>query len=81
MKKKNLKNLQLSKSTISDLTARTLHGGTVPITIIIQTVSDYVTVGGCSELMDCDSVAACPIGVPKTRFVRDDTKPASACAK
>ncbi|WP_430412856.1 hypothetical protein [Kordia sp.] len=78
MKKKNLKSLHLTKSTISSLTAKTLTGGTDVITIIIRT-TDYATVGGCSKLAVCDSEGICPVGVPKTRFVDIDTKPASAC--
>ena len=79
MKKKNLKSLSLTKSTISSLTAKTLNGGTDIFTIVIGIATDYVTVKGCSQLAVCDSDGICPVGVPKTRFVDDGTKPASAC--
>jgi hypothetical protein len=77
MKKKNLKTLSLTKSTISNLNLQTISGGT-DITVIIRTIQE-VTATGCSELMKCDSVAACPRGVAKTKFVDTDTNPASLC--
>ncbi|MBC8755939.1 hypothetical protein H2O64_14770 [Kordia sp. YSTF-M3] len=80
MKKKNLKTLNLKRATISSLTAKTLNGGTDIFTIIIRT-TDYATVGTCSKFAACDSDGICPVGVPKTRFVNIDTKPASACIR
>jgi len=79
MKKKNLKSLNLTKSTISSLTAKTLNGGTDILTIVIGIATDNATVKGCSQFAECDSEEICPVGVPKTRFVDVDTKPASAC--
>ncbi|WP_298423243.1 hypothetical protein [uncultured Kordia sp.] len=79
MKKKNLKNLNLRKSTISNLHAKTIAGGTDAITIVIVRTTDFATRTGCSKLMVCDSVAACPEGIPKTKFVDVDTRPASSC--
>ena len=81
MKKKNLKNLHLTKSTISSLTAKTLNGGTDIFTIVIGIATDYATIKGCSQMAECDSDQICPVGVPKTKFVNIDTKPASACAR
>lgn len=81
MKKKNLKSLQLKKATISSLHAKTVSGGTDAITIVIIRTTDFATKTGCSQLMVCDSVAACPQGVPKTKFVDIDTQPASACIR
>ncbi len=81
MKKKNLKTLSLTKSTISNLNLQTISGGTIVITDIVRTVLTEQTATGCSELMVCDSVAACPRGVAKTKFVDIDTKPASACMR
>lgn len=79
MKKKNLKTLSLAKSTICSLTAKTLNGGTDIIAINVRT-TDYATATGCSQFAVCDSEGICPQGVPKTRFVDVDTKPASLCA-
>ncbi|MBC8755938.1 hypothetical protein H2O64_14765 [Kordia sp. YSTF-M3] len=76
MKKKNLKTLSLTKATISNL--QTISGGTDITIAIIRTIQE-VTATGCSELMKCDSVAACPRGVGKTKFVDTDTNPASLC--
>jgi hypothetical protein len=76
MKKKNLKTLRLAKSTISSLHAQTVSGGTdsiIDITTII--IRDHLTVTGCSQLMACDSVAACPPTVGKTQFKDADTRP------
>jgi len=85
MKKKNLKTLRLTKSTISSLHAYSISGGTDSIvdagTIIIIRTIQNVTATGCSQLMVCDSVAACPEGVAKTKFVDYDTNPASLCAR
>lgn len=81
MKKKNLKNLNLRKSTISSLHAKTVSGGTDAITIIIIRTTDFATKTGCSKLAVCDSEGICPVGVPKTRFVDIDTQPASACMR
>jgi hypothetical protein len=81
MKKKNLKSLRLTKSTISSLTAKTLNGGTDIFTIAIGIAINYATIKGCSLLAVCDSDQICPAGVPKTRFVDIDTKPASACIR
>lgn len=72
MKKKNLKTLSLTKSRISNLNMQTISGGTDAITIIIR---DYLTVTGCSELMDCNSVAACPPTVRKTQYKDAETRP------
>ena len=79
MKKKNLKNLQLTKSTISNLDAYTIAGGTDAITIVIIRTTDFVTNTGCSDLLECNSETICPIDVLKTRFVDFDTKPVSTC--
>jgi len=77
MKKKNLKTLHLTKSTISSLTAKTLNGGTD----VVRTAANVATVTGCSLLPACDSDGICPEGIPKTTFVDTGTKPASACMK
>ncbi|MGH1388347.1 hypothetical protein [Kordia sp.] len=80
MKKKNLKTLSLTKSTISSLNLQTISGGTVAITEAIRTIIDIEkTATGCSELMVCDSMAACPKTVRKTQFKDTDTNPASLC--
>lgn len=85
MKKKNLKSLKLTKSTISSFRSHSLSGGTDSVvdaaTIIIVRTTDYATKTGCSLLMACDSVAACPQGVAKTRFVDTDTQPATGCIR
>jgi hypothetical protein len=81
MKKKNLKTLNLKRATISSLTAKTLNGGTDLFTIVIIRTTDYATAGTCSKFAVCDSEGICPVGVPKTRFVNVDTKPASACMR
>jgi len=59
MKKKNLKNLSVKKSTISSLNQQSISGGTIQITIILRTLPP-ATVTGCSLLMACDSVELCP---------------------
>ena len=75
MKKKNLKTLSLTKSTISNLNLQAISGGTDAITDAIV----EKTATGCSGYMKCNSVNACPVGVAKTKFVDIDTKPASLC--
>ncbi|WP_046745040.1 hypothetical protein [Kordia zhangzhouensis] len=84
MKKRNLKSLQLQKTTISSLHSYSVSGGTDVIvdiaTIIIIRTTDYATKTGCSQLAVCDSAEICPEGVRPTRFVDTDTKPASLCA-
>lgn len=59
MKKKNLKNLSVKKSTISSLNQQMISGGTIRITIILHTLPP-ATITGCSLLMACNSVDLCP---------------------
>lgn len=83
MKKKNLKSLQLQKSTVSSLHSYTITGGTDSVvdigTVVIIRTTDYATKTGCSQLAVCDSVSICPEGVRPTQFVNTDTKPDSTC--
>lgn len=83
MKKKNLKSLQLQKSTISSLHSYTISGGTDSIvdavTIVIIRTTDYQTKTGCSQLAACDSISICPKGVRLTQFVDTGTKPDTTC--
>lgn len=85
MKKKNLKSLQLQKSTISSLHTYTVSGGTGSVvdatTIVIIRTTDYATKTGCSQLAVCDSLGICPQGVRPTNFVDTETKPDSACVR
>jgi putative flippase GtrA len=85
MKKKNLKSLQLQKSTISSLHSYSVNGGTDVIvdiaTIVIIRTTDYATKTGCSQLAACDSISIYPQGVAHTKFVGPDTQPETACAR
>jgi len=81
MKKKNLKTLRLTKSTISHLNLQTIKGGTEVITEIIRTIDANMSATTCSRFMMCDSMAACPPTIKKTQFKNDDTSPASLCAE
>jgi hypothetical protein len=85
MKKKNLKSLQLQKSTISSLHSYSVSGGTETIvdiaTVIIIRTTDYATRTGCSQFAVCDSISICPQGVAQTKFVNTDTQPASTCIR
>ncbi len=79
MKKKNLKTLNLTKSTISSLHTQTLSGGTdsiIAITSIIRTIPiPQATATTCSKFIECDSVAACTGNVCKTNEVDTETRP------
>lgn len=76
MKKKNLKNLNVKKSTISSLNMQAVSGGTIPITIIIRTVPlPQATKTTCSRFMECDSIAACTAHVCKTDEFDTETRP------
>lgn len=75
MKKKNLKTLRLTKSTISSLHTQTISGGTNPISIIIIRTTQQATATGCSQLMECDSIIACPQTVLKTQLKNTETRP------
>ncbi|MBC8755940.1 hypothetical protein H2O64_14775 [Kordia sp. YSTF-M3] len=80
MKKKNLKTLRLTKSTISSLRTQTISGGTDSIIIAVKTIIRTIpipqaTVTGCSQFMECDSVAACTGNVCKTNEVDTETRP------
>jgi hypothetical protein len=80
MKKKNLKTLRLAKSTISSLHTQTISGGTDSILIAVKTIIRTIpipqaTVTGCSQFMECDSVAACTANVCKTNEVDTETRP------
>ncbi len=85
MKKKNLKNLRLQKSTISSLHSYRISGGTDSVvnvaTIVIIRTTDYATAGGCSELAACDSISICPKTIKYTQFVDTVTNPDSACKR
>jgi len=80
MKKKNLKNLRLTKSTISHFNMQSILGGTDAIIDGIRTIDANVSIGTCSKYMSCDSEAACPPTVMKTQLKNDDTTPGSVCA-
>ena len=76
MKKKKLKNLSVTKTTISNLNQQTILGG--DFTGIIVLTIDMMpqrTVTTCSKAMECDSVAACTAHVCKTHERDTNTKP------
>ncbi|WP_298514108.1 hypothetical protein [uncultured Kordia sp.] len=81
MKKKNLKTLRLTKSTISHLNLQSIKGGTQVITDIIRTLTANESATTCSKYVMCDSMLACPPTIKKTQFKNDDTSPASLCAE
>lgn len=77
MKKKQLKSLNVKKSTISKLNMYTLSGGTdIIITSIIRTIPiPQATATTCSKFMECDSIAACTANVCKTNEFDTETRP------
>ncbi|AXG70806.1 hypothetical protein KORDIASMS9_03052 [Kordia sp. SMS9] len=77
MKKKKLKNLSLTKSTVSHLNQKHIIGG-ARISIFICPIPfplPQQTETGCSQLMECDSVAACTANVCKTIELDTETRP------
>ena len=70
MKKRNLKSLQVNKSTISNLNE--MYGG-ARITRICPL--PQITKTGCSQLMACDSIEACTANVCKTNELDTETRP------
>lgn len=74
MKKKNLKNLNVKKSTISSLNQQTISGGTIATMIVIRTIKE-ATATTCSKFMECDSIIACTANVCKPIETNTDTRP------
>lgn len=77
MKKKNLKSLNINKSTVSSLNQQNIRGGAyrsificpIPVPLPQQTKT------GCSQLMACDSIEACTAAVCKTNELDTETRP------
>ena len=71
MKKKNLKNLHVNKSTVSNLNS--LTGGALWITRFCPKPQQTET--GCSQLAECDSIQICTANICKTNELDTQTRP------
>lgn len=78
MKKKKLKNLNVTKTTISSLNQHVIVGGDFTNIIVITfDMMPQATATTCSKAMDCDSIIACTANVCKTN--ERDTKTRPVC--